>query len=722
MSTKTDSLGLQRVGNTAGKDVACVWDYFWMLYDKTNNQTLYCFGVNINGILYEDGDVLNEFTMKRFSLSVDQMKRIFFDPNTCAANGFDHKSNSWLQKFNGTTMNTFLHKHKPSCVVYQTTTAVIIPNTLRYEHGTFTGLETIYVPKDKSKKKSESSAKNQTTMTSTVDSNRQSSASSSTDLYSQGDTSGGTSESSNSTNRKSSSSSTEDSLVPQENSKDPFEFEATSGDEEGAVEEDKEQQRLARATVFKKVNVICKRRRQTYFTYGSIPIKGEGSPKFIDWKNFTKFHLTKPEKDNFEARKILVEGEQTDNSWYDHLSAKREDVVYFYNRYENNFTKLIETEISDSESGSDSSDSDSEEESDLNNWASTVFSSVCDFNLCWYWNTFTRPSLIFGITPVTHQNAVLNVDNVKIDIVELSAERLAEIEQLPIIVDKNQRGKKWTTYLYEKRNNYFWFFNRHDGTIVRTNTSCRFRGGFLTRNQAATNGIKVSTITEMNDVGKCFEHKDWPRERISGDYGFCAPIAAHAICSDLSVKVIELLKTQFHEKLAINESSSVFVTDGTYNIVDVMNRKMSSTILRQIYPSADLTSIQGFSNVIFGDRDHCGKFLIELRDEIVQSAIGISHYVSMDTEKLEIYDPMSKNGAIVTQRSIDGNCLFLETLQLNHSVKVFHVWKLFQKSKRLSSSTLSTEEIDEMVVKNKKRRGKKQHKFYATKKINEAPL
>ena len=216
-------------------------------------------------------------------------------------------------------------------------------------------------------------------------------------------------------------------------------------------------------------------------------------------------------------------------------------------------------------------------------------------------------------------------------------------------------------------------------------------------------------------VGKCFEHKDWPRERIFGDYGFCAPIAAHAICSDLSVKVIELLKTQFHEKLAINESSSVFVTDGTYNIVDVMNRKMSSTILRQIYPSTDLTSFQGFSNVIFGDRDHCGKFLIELRDEIVQSAIGISHYVSMDTEKLEIYDPMSKNGAIVTQRSIDGNCLFLETLQLKQSVKVFTVWKLFQKSKRLSSSTLSTEEIDGVVVKKKKRTGKKQHKLYEKK-------
>jgi hypothetical protein len=39
-----------------------------------------------------------------------------------------------------------------------------------------------------------------------------------------------------------------------------------------------------------------------------------------------------------------------------------------------------------------------------------------------------------------------------------------------------------------------------------------------------------------------------------------------------------------------------------------------------------------------------GKFLIELRDENVMSAIGISHYVSLDTEKLEIYDPSNVKG------------------------------------------------------------------------------
>ena len=110
------------------------------------------------------------------------------------------------------------------------------------------------------------------------------------------------------------------------------------------------------------------------------------------------------------------------------------------------------------------------------------------------------------------------------------------------------------------------------------------------------------------------------------------------------------------------------------------------------------------------------------RDEVVQSAIGISHFVSLDTEKLEIYDPMSAEGAIVTQRSSDGNCLFLETLQLNHSVKVFHIWKLFQKPKRVNCSMLSMEEIDVKVPKKKKRKGQKQQKCYVPKKSYEAPL
>ena len=47
---------------------------------------------------------------------------------------------------------------------------------------------------------------------------------------------------------------------------------------------------------------------------------------------------------------------------------------------------------------------------------------------------------------------------------------------------------------------------------------------------------------------------------------------------------------------------------------------ISSKIISEygINKSTDVTCLHGFSNAIFGDRENCGKFLIELRDEIVK--------------------------------------------------------------------------------------------------------
>ena len=67
----------------------------------------------------------------------------------------------------------------------------------------------------------------------------------------------------------------------------------------------------------------------------------------------------------------------------------------------------------------------------------------------------------------------------------------------------------------------------------------------------------IDSYTHRDKQGKCFEHKDWPRESISGEKGGCAPIAAYYICFDLSVNVIELLKTEFHEELSLSDSSSI---------------------------------------------------------------------------------------------------------------------------------------------------------------------
>ena len=99
------------------------------------------------------------------------------------------------------------------------------------------------------------------------------------------------------------------------------------------------------------------------------------------------------------------------------------------------------------------------------------------------------------------------------------------------------------------------------------------------------------------------------------------------------------------------------------------------------------------------------EFLVEMRDERVTSPIGISHFVSVDTTKLEIYDPMSSSGAILTQRNIHGYILFLETLHLVHSVKVVRIWKLVDKPKRTFSNM-----VDGEIQKKKKRKGIKRLK------------
>ena len=50
MSKKEDGLGFQIVGHTIGRDIARAWDYFWILFDKRTEATLYCFGKNKTGI------------------------------------------------------------------------------------------------------------------------------------------------------------------------------------------------------------------------------------------------------------------------------------------------------------------------------------------------------------------------------------------------------------------------------------------------------------------------------------------------------------------------------------------------------------------------------------------------------------------------------------------------------------------------------------------------
>ena len=127
---------------------------------------------------------------------------------------------------------------------------------------------------------------------------------------------------------------------------------------------------------------------------------------------------------------------------------------------------------------------------------------------------------------------------------------------------------------------------------------------------------------------------------ICGERGFCAPIAAYYICDELSVAVVEILQKELHTEISTSESNNVFVTDGTYTIIHKINQNLPTTSLQKIFPTKDPTT---HPNALFGDKDECGRFLIELRDINVSSII--SHFVSLDTYKLEIYDPISVVGS-----------------------------------------------------------------------------
>ena len=93
---------------------------------------------------------------------------------------------------------------------------------------------------------------------------------------------------------------------------------------------------------------------------------------------------------------------------------------------------------------------------------------------------------------------------------------------------------------------------------------------------------------------------------------------------------------------------------------------------------------------------------------------GVTRFVSFDTHKMEIYDPMCERGAIVAQRSMNDTCLFLESLQLHDVVYVIKIWELVDVVFEVSKKRLGNEEVDTegSKKKNKKRSGKKRKKEY----------
>jgi hypothetical protein len=75
------------------------------------------------------------------------------------------------------------------------------------------------------------------------------------------------------------------------------------------------------------------------------------------------------------------------------------------------------------------------------------------------------------------------------------------------------------------------------------------------------------------------------------------------------------MKLKFHEELTTSESTKIHVTDGSYQILQVINQNLSSTFLQATsLPSDSGTTPFPFSNALFGNVGDNGKFLVELQD------------------------------------------------------------------------------------------------------------
>jgi hypothetical protein len=132
--------------------------------------------------------------------------------------------------------------------------------------------------------------------------------------------------------------------------------------------------------------------------------------------------------------------------------------------------------------------------------------------------------------------------------------------------------------------------------------------------------------------------------------------------------------------------------------------------LKCIFPTKDNFKLTGSPNFVFRNSSSCGKFLVELKDKACSVDTDVTHFVSFDTHKMEIYDPMCVSGAIVAHRSMNDTCLFLESLQLHDVVYVKKIWELVDVVYEVSKKRLGNDEVDTVGCKKIKKKSEKREK------------
>ena len=572
--SKIEPLGLQIKAPARGTDVAKEWDVCWVLHHRRQNFNSYCFGAFMSHFSYEAGRILNRKHMFRLSFTPENLIRVFTDNDLHVANGVTKTNgSSWLDNYRGQTINTFLWKDPETQVVTKTTTHVDGFDHKIWSHGSvpYDGVEEIYLKKSVAKSKTHSSQDDAAleAIKAVQESVRPTRSNSKNQV----------------TNAKVTSEINEQVLESRKSKKRAIislQSSNSSSSETKSTrkkEEEDNETFVHMALVFSLVNVVFRKSGQDFLTFGTIPVEPEEIPTHIDWNSFKVFDMSKDFRKSFMSASIRIEGKFPKNGWSAVLFSNGSSDAFFFDRKSVNLTKLLEME----------------EEIDIVQDSVTDTDNQIDYmcfnelNICYA--SEDKQYLCFGRLHTSDESTHTDFGSLRFTKHAMNPILLEKFKALPLLIDHGQGDQPWYERLLNKRKRFYWFFNKHEGTLTKTDVTCAIIGGFShTRKQACMNGIQVTSGKDFNNDGVSYQYTNWPREYISGERGYCSLIAAYYICMDLSLQVVRHLQQEQHTEIAISDSSTIFVTDGTYRILMRINHNLSRTFLNQIYPSYNGTT------------------------------------------------------------------------------------------------------------------------------------
>ena len=281
---------------------------------------------------------------------------------------------------------------------------------------------------------------------------------------------------------------------------------------------------------------------------------------------------------------------------------------------------------------------------------------------------------------------------------------------------KSHKGIKVMQAIFNANSGFYYFYDRSTSILHELPEKVkRIRGGFQTRSTAQIKGEVPLSMKDHNNGVVSRTYTSFPKVWIDGSAGGCCVLAAYYLNAEFSKEMMEHLMQNSHDKLKIHPLVNVTVTNGTHQIIRDMNERLQATFFRKMYPTEAHPRMFENVNTLFGDSKNTGKFLVEIGDVEPTTLVSISHFVSLDTHAMEIYDPMCEDGAIPMYRNSNDHCIILEMLVRNPKECCFmNIWRLEDKvhssgKKRDSANgpSMDLPEVKKIKKRNRKIRIKK---------------